>query len=287
MSIRVKRLHPLIGAEVTGVNLSEPIKQDTLASLKAAWEEYGVISFPGQLITDEQQVVFSRNFGDLEIFPQADNRSAQIPEIFRITNVDADDQIRPIDTSSALYSTLIWVWHTDSSYRPVPSKGAVLNAIEVVKNGGDTLFANMYAAYEQMPSALKNRITGLKARHSFLYSRTLRKLPPLEQPVADTLPPVDHPLVRHHPDGRKSLYVSATYMEQIIGLSKRESQQLIHELMTWATQDRFVYRHRWQPHDVLMWDNRWTIHVVTPFNHGVERRVMHRTTITGSEPVRG
>ena len=127
MSIRVKRLHPLIGAEVTGVNLSEPIKQDTLASLKAAWEEYGVISFPGQLITDEQQVVFSRNFGDLEIFPQADNRSAQIPEIFRITNVDADDQIRPIDTSSALYSTLIWVWHTDSSYRPVPSKGAVLN----------------------------------------------------------------------------------------------------------------------------------------------------------------
>ena len=167
----------------------------------------------------------------------------------------------------------------------MPSKGAVLHAIEVVKKGGDTLFANMCAAYEQMPDGLKQRITGLKARHSFLYSRQLRQLPPMDPAEAAGVPPVDHPLVRRHKDGRLSLYVSATYMEQIVGLSPSASRELIEELMAWATQDRFVYRHRWRRHDVLMWDNRWTIHVVTPFDHGSERRVMHRTTIAGTEKV--
>ena len=104
---------------------------------------------------------------------------------------------------------------------------------------------------------------------------------------AAQVPPVDHPLVRRHRDGRLSLYLSATYMEHILGLSQADSRQLIDELMAWATQDGFVYRHRWRPHDVLMWDNRWCIHVVTPFDHGGERRVMHRTTIAGTEPVEG
>ena len=104
---------------------------------------------------------------------------------------------------------------------------------------------------------------------------------------AAQVPPVDHPLVRRLRDGRLSLYVSATYMERILGLSEVESGKLIDELMDWATQDTFVYRHRWHPHDVLLWDNRWCIHVVIPFDHGAERRVMHRTTIAGTEPVEG
>ena len=99
------------------------------------------------------------------------------------------------------------------------------------------------------------------------------------------VPPVDHPLVRQHADGRVSLYVSATYMERIVGLDEGESRELIGQLMKWATQDRFVYRHRWKPHDVLMWDNRWLIHVVEPWDHGGERRMMHRTTIAGTESV--
>lgn len=246
-----------------------------------------MLIFRQQPITDKQQVDFSRNFGDLEIFPQADNRSSQVPEIFRVTNVGEDNRIRPLDTEAAKYSTLIWVWHTDSSYRKIPSKEAVLHAIEVVKKGGDTLFSNMYEAYEQMPQPLKNRIAGLKARHSFLYSRQQRNLPPMERNEAAKVPPVDHPLIRHHADGRRSLHVSATYMERIIGLGEQESRQLIDDLMAWATQDSFIYRHRWRPHDVLMLDNRWVIHVVEPFDHGSERRVMHRTSIAGSEPVKG
>ena len=285
MSIRLKKLHPLIGAEVTGVDLAEPLDRTTVDAIKQAWSQHGVLLFRQQPITDEQQVTFSRNFGSLEIFPQAVNRSRRVPEIFRITNVGEDNRIRSLDTPGARYSTLIYVWHTDSSYRRVPSKGAVLHAIEVVSKGGDTLFANMCHAYEQMPEELKARITGLRARHSFEYSRQLPQLSPMDPAEAAEVPPVDHPLVRRHRDGRLSLYVSATYMECILGLSEADSRRLIDELMAWVTQDHFVYRHRWCPHDILMWDNRWCIHVVTPFEHGAERRVMHRTTIAGTESV--
>ncbi len=290
MPIRLRKLHPLIGAEVTGVDLAGPLDQSTVEAIKGAWSRYGVLLFRRQAITDEQQVAFSRHFGSLEIFPQAANRSQAVPEIFRVTNVGEDNRIRPVDSPGARYSTLICVWHTDSSYRRIPSRGAVLHAIEVVSKGGDTLFANMCHAYETMPGELKARIAGLKARHSFQFSRQLRQLPPMDPAEVAQVPPVDHPPPapgRPSAGWRLSLYVSATYMERILGLGQAESRQLVDELMAWATQDSFVYRHRWRPHDVLMWDNRWCIHVVIPFDHGAERRVMHRTTIAGTEPVEG
>ncbi len=287
MTVRIRKLHPLIGAEVRGVDLSRPLDEDELRTIEAAWSEHAVLVFPNQPISDEQQVAFSRNFGELEIFPQADNRSNQTLEIFRVTNVGEDDNIRPVESEGGKYSTLIWVWHTDSSYRRVPSKGAVLHAIEVVERGGDTLFANMFSAYEEMPGELKERIRGLRVRHSFLFSRQLRGLPPMKLEEEAQVPPVDHPLVRRHGDGRLSLYVSATYMERVVGLEAAESEALLQELMEWSTQERFVYRHRWRVDDVLMWDNRGAIHVVEPFDHGRERRVMHRTTIAGTEEVLG
>ena len=287
MAISVRKLHPLIGAEIRGVNLDRPLNRAELKAVEAAWLEHAVLVFPDQPITDEQQVAFSRCFGALEIFPQSENRSDRLPEIFRVTNVGEDDQIRPVESEGGRYSTLIWVWHVDSSYRPVPARGAVLHAIEVVERGGDTLFANMFAAYEQMPDGMKHRIRGLKTRHSFPFSRRQRNLPPMKPEEEALVPPVDHPLVRRHADGRLSLFVSATYMEGVVGLGEEESECLLGELMDWATQERFHYRHRWQAHDVLMWDNRGAIHVVEPYDHGAERRVMHRTTIAGTEPVHG
>ena len=132
MSIRFRKLHPFIGAEVTGVDLAGTLDRATVEAIRNAWSRYGVLLFRRQPITDEQQVAFSRHFGSLEIFPQAANRSQAVPEIFRVTNVGDDNRIRPVDSPGGRYSTLIWVWHTDSSYRRVPSKGAVLHAIEVV-----------------------------------------------------------------------------------------------------------------------------------------------------------
>jgi taurine dioxygenase len=287
MPINVRKLHPLIGAEVKGVDLARPLDEADITAIETAWREHAVLVFPDQPITDEQQVAFSRRFGDLEIFPQAENRSGRLPEIFRVTNVGDDDRIRPVDSEAGRYSTLIWVWHVDSSYRVVPARGAVLHAREVAASGGDTLFANMFAAYGQMPHELKVRIGGLRARHSFPFSRRQRDLPPMKPEEEALVPPVEHPLVRRHADGRLSLFVSATYMERVVGLDEAASESLLRELMDWATQERFHYRHRWQKHDILMWDNRGAIHVVEPFAHGAERRVMHRTTIAGTEPVLG
>ena len=287
MLIKLKKLHPLIGAEVIGVDLSYPLTKDSIENIRKAWNDYGVLLFRNQSITDEEQVSFSRYFGELELFPQSQNRSIKNPEIFRVSNVGEDNQIRPVDTPEARYSTLIWIWHTDSSYREIPSKGAILHAIEVANNGGDTLFANMRVAYDEMPTEFKKRIKGLKARHSFLYSRSLQNLPPMNSNEAAKIPPVYHPIIRNNSDGGRSLYLSQTYMESIVGLEQDEGQSLIQKLMNWATQNRFIYRHKWEPHDVLMWDNRWTIHVVEPFDHSAERRVMHRTTISGTERVLG
>jgi len=287
MLIKLKKMHPLIGAEVIGVDLRNPLANQSIKLIRKAWKDYGVLLFRNQPITDEQQVLFSRYFGELEIFPQSQNRAIKTPEIFRVSNVGEDDQIRPVDTPEARYSTLVWVWHTDSSYREIPSKGAILHAIEVVKHGGDTLFANMRVAYNELSMELKHRIKGLKARHSFLYSRSLQKLPPLSAKESAMVPAVYHPLVRKHSDGGRSLYLSQTYMESILGFGFDEGQRLIQELMEWATQKRFIYRHKWKPHDVLMWDNRWTIHVVEPFDHSSVRRIMHRTTIAGTEEVLG
>ena len=283
--MKLKKLHPLIGAEVIGVDLRHPLGDQSVKFIRRAWKDYGVLLFRNQAISDGEQVSFSRYFGKLELFPQSQNRAIKIPEIFRVSNVDEDDQIRPIDTPEGRYSTLIWVWHTDSSYRAIPSKGAILHAIEVVKQGGDTLFANMRVAYNELSMELKQRIKGLKARHNFLYSRSLQNLPPLSEEEAAMVPAVYHPLVRKHSDGGRSLYLSQTYMESIVGLEFDQGQKLIQELMQWATQERFIYRHKWKAHDVLMWDNRWTIHVVEPFDHSSLRRIMHRTTIAGTEEV--
>ena len=287
MPIQIEKLHPLLGAEISGVELVVPVDEPTADEIRAAWERYGVLVFRDQPITDEQQIAFSRHFGALEIFPQSANRSSSLPEIFRVTNVGEDDRIRPVESEGGRYSTLIWVWHSDSSYRQVPAKGAVLHAVEVVKKGGDTLFASMFAAYEQMPAELKERIAKREVRHSFPYSRTLQNLPPMDPEEEAKVPPVNHPLVRVHPDGRRSLFVSGTYMEKVVGMEAAEGRELLDELMAWATEERFVYRHRWRPNDLLMWDNRWLIHVVEPFEHGVERRVMHRTTIAGTDSVIG
>lgn len=268
-----------------GVSLADELDAETVRQVRSAWEKYGVLLFRNQPISDEQQVAFTRHFGKLEIFPQVANRSTTVPEIFRVTNVGDDDRVRPIESPDARYSTLISVWHSDSSYREIPAKGAVLHAIEVVKKGGDTLFSNMCAALEQMAPDLRRRIEGREARHSFVFSRGQRNLPPMDPGEEAKVPPVSHPFVRQHADGRQSLFVSWTYMERVVGMAEAESRVLLDDLKAWATDERFVYRHKWQPHDVLMWDNRWLIHVVKPFDHGIERRVMHRTTIAGTEPV--
>jgi taurine dioxygenase len=176
-------------------------------------------------------------------------------------------------------------WHTDSSYREIPCTGALLHGVEVSRTGGETQFTNMYLVYDSLPAALKGEIEGRKACHDFGHMHTQATLKPLTEEEKAAMPPVWQPMVRKHPvTGRKALYISPIYNNAVEGMTPEEGRWLIAELSRFAADPRFVYRHRWETDDVVMWDNRCTMHQVTPFDL-TERRVMHRTTIVGRDPV--
>jgi len=283
--LQIRPLHPALGAEVRGVDMRKPMDADTFAAVHNAWMEYLVLVFPEQHITDEEHVAFTRYFGEPEIFHQQIIRSRRVKEIFRVSNVDDDGVLMPPDHPTVRQVALAQYWHTDSSYRAVPCTGALLHGVETSRTGGETQFTNMYAVYDALPDPLKRQITGRSARHDFGYLHKLAKLRPLTPEEEASMPPVWHPMVRKHPvTGRTSLYISPIYNDQIDGMEPDEAKKLVAQLAEIASEPRFVYRHRWSPDDVVMWDNRCTMHQVTPHDP-TERRVMHRTTIVGTEPV--
>ena len=176
-------------------------------------------------------------------------------------------------------------WHTDSCYRPIPSAGAVLHALTVPEDGGDTVWVNLAEVYRVLPDSLAERIRGRSARHNFVYMRSTRDLPPMKPEEEAAVPPVEHPLVRRHADGSDSLYISPVYMDAVTGIRDGDVGALVSELTDFATQPEFSYRHHWRAHDVLMWDNRRTMHRVMPYDVARVKRVMHRTTLAGTGPV--
>jgi taurine dioxygenase len=279
--------HPLIGVEVRGVDLTRPLDDATFEALHALWLQHLLLVFPGQPITDEQHVAFGRRFGALEVHPSLAHRSSRNREIYRVSNVDeAGDLIPPQDTGWQ-YLSQSWRWHTDSSFRAVPSTGSILHGIEVTNAGGDTLFANMYAAYDALDEVTRSRIGSLWVTHDHDYILSLSPELCAKQDKGsyEALPPVRHPLVRVHPlTGRPSLFLSPHTMVNVDGMDPEEGRALLDDLTAHATQERFVYRHRWQPDDVIMWDNRCTMHSVQPFDNARIRRVMHRVTLVGDGP---
>jgi taurine dioxygenase len=167
----------------------------------------------------------------------------------------------------------------------MPSVGSLLHGIEISRTGGITQFINMYEVYEALPDALRRKIEGRRARHDFSMLHRITGAPPPTPAEQAAMPAVWHPMVRRHPvSGRKSLYISSIYNDAVEGLDDEAARALIEELSEFAAQPQFMYQHVWEPHDVLMWDNRCTVHAVTPHDPD-ERRVMHRTTIVGNEPV--
>ncbi len=283
--ITITRRHPLIGAEIRGLDLGR-VDDDAFRRIYDAWLEHLLLVFPEQNLTDDQQIAFARRFGGLEIHPSREHRSSRHPEIYRVSNVDERGNIMAQQSQSWRYLNLTWLWHTDSSFREVPSMGSILHGIEVPPEGGDTLFANMYAVYDALADDLKDRFRGLRVLHS--HDQVLSHDQQLKTASADyaSLPPVRHPLVRRHPvTGRLSLFLSPHTMERVEDLAEDEGRALLDQLSAFATQDRFVYRHQWRQDDVILWDNRCTMHAVMPYDAATLRRVMHRTTIVGDGPV--
>jgi taurine dioxygenase len=283
--IQLRALHPALGAEVRGVDMRHPLDADTFQAVHDAWMQHLVLVFPEQHITDEEHVAFTCSFGEPEIFHQSIIKSRRVKEIFRVSNVDDDGNLMPPDHPTVKQVSLAQFWHTDSSYRPVPCFGALLHGVETSTTGGETQFTNMFAVYEALPESLKRQIQGRRARHNFGHLHKLASLRPQTKEEEEAMPPVWQPMVRKHPvTSRLSLYISPIYNDEVEGLSDAEARQLIQDLTEIAAEPRFVYRHYWSPDDVVMWDNRCTMHQVTPHDPR-ERRVMHRTTVVGTEPV--
>jgi taurine dioxygenase len=278
--VSLRPLSDVMGVEIAGIDLSRPVDDRTFATIKDAFLRYLLVCFPGQKLDQTQHVAFSRRFGDLQLHVLDQYRSPTHPEIYVLSNVT-----RTGETTGEHPDKGTLVWHSDLSFQVRPALATLLYGIEVPKVGGDTLFANMYAACDALPDATKTRIARLRAVHDLDASRQRAGAPPMTEKQRREAPPVEHPLVRTHPEiGRKCLYISHHAM-RIVGMDEAEGAVLLEELMAHATQPDFVYAHRWKQGELVMWDNRCTMHKATGYDARDERRVMNRTVVKGDVPV--
>jgi len=282
MGLSVRRLADAVGAQIDGIDLRQPLRPADAADLLAAWSTHRVLLLRGQDIDDRAHAAFAAHFGTPAEFGPAAG-ATEISRIYRASNTDEDGCLLAPGDERAEPLKINWHWHIDGCYRAAPNRGVVLRALEVPPVGGDTIFADLQLAWETLPPALKSRIEGLCSLHSFAHMIRICGMSPIAPEEAARLPEVSHPLVWRHADCRMSLFLSPPYMAQIDGLSYASTRALVDELTEWASADRFLYHHRWQPGDVLIWDNRWTMHKVTPYDLARHRRVMRGAALMGTE----
>jgi taurine dioxygenase len=275
-----------LGNEIIGLDLTQAIDEQTFAELREAFNQCSVLVFRNQTLTPDDQVRFSRGFGELEVHVMEKYLLPGHPEIFRVSNIVENGQ--RIGGSGEF-------WHTDLSYVQEPSRGSLLYSVEVpIRNGvvlGDTEFASTAAAYDALSDEMKEKLAGLKAIHRYgdIYNKIAmsRGAPLLSEEQKKKTPDVIHPVVLTHPfSGRKSLFVNEGFTVGIVGMADDEAQALLRDLYDHMTQPEFIYRHRWQVGDLVMWDNWATVHRATGGYTPEERRLLHRTTLKASPEFR-
>lgn len=264
--IAIKRLTGAIGAEVRGVNLNQPLDETTFATIHQAFLDHCMLVFRGQFLEPEAQTVFTHRWGEV----------LRAPYLKQLEMPDHPEVIEGVNRGKA-YAFTTEQWHSDLSFMPTPPAHAILAAQVIPETGGDTMFANQYVAYETLSEGMKRLLRELRAWHG---GAKLAAYSGIE----NTAPPQSHPIVRTHPEtGRKGLYVNRLYTYCIEGLTEDESQGLLDFLFEHICRPDFTYRHQWAPGDVIMWDNRCTVHYAVR-DYGEAPRVMHRTTIAGDVP---
>ncbi len=273
-SLSVSPLTPTIGVEIAGIDLSHPLDAEAKQALRNLLLEWKVLFFHDQDITTDQHLAFARNFGDLEVHPFAPHKK-DYPEVLAITH-DKDNKGREN------------TWHSDVTWRVEPSLGSVLRAVEVPSFGGDTLFADMYAAYENLGDEVKAKIEGKKALHDFAHFRRLMRKRGLGDEQIEAMnrkyPTVEHPIVRTHPETkRKALYVNAAFTQYIVGMERADSDALLKQLYAQAAIPEYQCRFRWQKNSIAFWDNRASQHYAASDYFPAVRR-MERVTIIGDRP---
>ena len=285
-AVRIEAIGGPLGARVSGLRLEDGIDADTVRLLTEGLARHGLLLFRGASISSSAFVALGRTFGELEILPEPDKRDPDHPEIFNLSNVRPDGRIVDFDEPQAVFLRGTERWHTDSSFRSIPCLCTMLYAVEVPPSGGETWFADMVAGYESLPEAMKARLEPLSVVHSYEYSRANNPgtMEPMSEEEKAKFPPVVHPLVRTHADGRRSLYLGG-HASHIEGMSEESGRELLAEVESLATHQDFVYRHRWEANDLVVWDNRSTLHKLRPYDIAKHRRVMRRLTVAGTEPV--
>lgn len=265
----IHQLTPAIGAELSDINLSEPLADDIISNIRQALLDHKVIFFRDQNLDREQLLNFAKRFGALEIHP-ATPKDQPNREILRIEH-------------GAKSKGQENMWHSDVTWRPEPSLGSVLSALEIPPVGGDTLFANMNLAYEKLPQAIREQIAGLTAVHDIarVFAKRLNKKP---EELHDKYPPQEHPVVRTHPEtGLRSLYVNSAFTSHIVGMTADESNKLLQKLYATAANPEIQCRFKWTRGAIAFWDNRASQHFAAS-DYFPARRVMERATIAGDRP---
>jgi len=286
MSLSITPLHPEIGAEIAGPDLRGPLDTATVNELWRAIDQYAVLVFHNQQITDRQLHDFAAHFGELEIGRSAargGKRRLAIPQIGDISNLDEDNRLRARDDKKRLDSLGNRLWHTDASYMPVPVVLGMLLAVTLPPpspfGGGETEFADMRAAYDALPQAQQAALDGLVVEHDVFWSRGQIGFTEFPAGEREQYPPSHQRLVRRHPgSGRKCLYLSA-HASHIVGWPVPEGRLLLHDLNEHATQRQFVYSHKWRVGDLVIWDNRDTMHRGRPHDEGFPRDLRRATTL--------
>ena len=283
LAITIRKLTPVFGAEITGVDLTR-LDDATFEHIEDAFETYSVLVFPNQNLDDDAQIAFSRRFGELEKTQGHIANNFQVKHVSEITNLDPDGKLMAPDDPRVLYRLGQRNWHSDSSFKRVPAKASLLHARKLPPDGGDTQFASLRAAYDALPDARKRELEDKVVIHHYAYSRRNGGYALTNEAEDKRFPPVPQAMIRANPvNGRKALYVGS-HASHIRGMPEEEGRALLKELLDFATQDQFTYLHHWKVGDLVMYDNRAAVHRARPYKITEHPRILHRTTVMGEGP---
>ena len=280
MTIVVEKLHDKFAARIRGVDLTKPLPVDVRKDIQAALDRYAVLVFPGAPLTEDQQADFAENFGQLERSNIIMKVKARIGgRLADISNIDENEQVFGEYDRRRMFSLGNQLWHTDSSFKKIPAKYSMLHAHVVTPEGGETQVVDTRVAYETLPQKMKDRIDGLVAEHSIFTSRAKLGFTDFTDEERASLPPVARPLVRSHKEsGRKALYL-ASHISHICDMNVPDGKMLVRELLEHATQKEFIYELKWRVGDLMIWDNRCTLHRGRPYDDTLHRRDLRRATL--------
>jgi len=278
--IDIRPLTPKLGAEVIGVDLANEIDPPLFRGVYDAFLRHQVLLFNTGELSPARQVAFARHFGEVQVHVMNQYHADGFPELYRLSNLDEHGRPNGRHPDKGTLA-----WHTDGSWKPITGQATIIYGEVVPDLGGETHFCDMYGGYERLDSTWKARIANLRAVHNLDFSRTRRHgEDPMTEAQKRATPPVDHPIVRTHPEtGRKCIFLG-DHAEYVLGMPYDEGRALIEELNQLAVHDDLTYEHRWQPGQLIAWDNRCLVHRATDYDPATQRRVVRRCTILGGAP---